>query len=144
MLQPFNHSIFLELARDLFSILRVHRGNLKFTILTNFVKIQSPLRPRPRNSSNSVNFMFPLCIRKTEKRSLAGRKNMLWLKGWSVIIFMQQKNIVSERSILKAFWDLKHGIFVCFKRFYTVGERVPVRCRSPFRNCILLTNSLIF
>ena len=130
MLQPSNHSIFLRPARDLFSILRV--------------QFQSPLRPRPRNSSNSVNFMFPLCTRKIEKRSLAGRKNMLWLEGWSIIDFMQQKNILSERSILKAFWDLKHGIFACFKRFYTVEERVPVRCRSPFRNCIFLTNSSMF
>ena len=88
--------------------------------------------------------MFPLCTRKIEKRSLAGRKNMLWLEGWSIIDFMQQKNILSERSILKAFWDLKHGIFACFKRFYTVEERVPVRCHSPFRNCILLTNSSNF
>ena len=88
--------------------------------------------------------MFPLCTRKIEKISLAGRKNMLWLEGWSIICFIQQKNILSERSILKAFWDLKHGIFACFKRFYTVEERVPVRCRSPFRNCILLTNSSMF
>ena len=88
--------------------------------------------------------MFPLCTRKIEKRSLAGRKNMLWLKGWSIIIFMQQKNILSERSILKAFWDSKHGIVACFKRFYTVEEPVPVRCRSAFRNCLLLTNSSIF
>ena len=36
MLQPFNHSIFLELARDLFSILRVHRGNMKFTDFDEF------------------------------------------------------------------------------------------------------------
>ena len=88
--------------------------------------------------------MFPLCTRKIEKGSLADRKNMLWLKGWSIIVFMQQKNILSERSIMKAFWDSKHGIFECFKRFYTVEEPVPVRCRSAFRNCILLTNSSIF
>ena len=88
--------------------------------------------------------MFPLCTRKIEKRSLADRKNMLWLKGWSIIVFMQQKNIYSERSIMKAFLDSKHGIFACFKRFYTVEEPVPVRCRSTFRNCILLTNSSIF
>ena len=69
---------------------------------------------------------------------------MLWLKGWSIIAFMQQKNILSERSILKAFWDSKYEIFACFKRFYTVEEPVPVRCRSAFRNCILLTNSSIF
>ena len=69
---------------------------------------------------------------------------MLWLEGWSIIDFMKQKNILSERSILKAFWDLKHGIVACFKRFYTVEEPVPVRCRSAFRNCILLTNSSIF
>ena len=61
-----------------------------------------------------------------------------------IIVFMQQKNILSERSIMKAFWDSKHGIFACFKRFYTVEEPVPVRCRSAFRNCILLTNSSIF
>ena len=69
---------------------------------------------------------------------------MLWLKGWSIIAFMQQKNIYSERSIMKAFLDSKHGIFACFKRFYTVEEPVPVRCRSPFRNCILLTNLSMF
>ena len=88
--------------------------------------------------------MFPLCTRKIEKRSLAGRKNMLWLKGWSIIAFMQQKNILRERSIMKAFGDSKHGIFACFKRFYSVEEPVPVRCRSAFRNRILLANSLIF
>ena len=69
---------------------------------------------------------------------------MLWLKDWSIIAFMKQKNILSERSIMKAFWDSKYEIFVCFKRFYTVEEPVPVRCRSAFRNCILLTNSSIF
>ena len=69
---------------------------------------------------------------------------MLWLEGWSIIAFMQQKNILSERAIMKAFWDSKHGIFVCFKRFYTAEEPVPVRCRSAFRNYILLANSSIF
>ena len=88
--------------------------------------------------------MFPLCTRKIEKRSLAGRKNIRWLEGWSIIDFMQQKNILSERAIMKAFWDSKHGIFACFKRYYSVEEPVPVRCRSAFRNCILLTNSSIF
>ena len=51
---------------------------------------------------------------------------MLWLEGWSIIYFMQQKNILSERSILKAFWDLKHG-FLRVSRDFT-----PLRNRYQF------------
>ena len=42
---------------------------------------------------------------------------MLWLEGWSIIDFMQQKNILSKRSILKAFWDLKHGFLRASRDF---------------------------
>ena len=48
---------------------------------------------------------------------------MLWLKGWSIIAFMQQKNIYSERSIMKAFLDSKHGILHVSRDFTLLRSR---------------------
>ena len=48
---------------------------------------------------------------------------MSWLKGWSIIAFMKQKKILSERSIMKAFWDSKYEILYASRDFTLLRSR---------------------